>query len=99
MAPAKPLLWVCPHEIEGPEKVFCRSFNRDQTPLGQVSPDLRHGAKELMESPVLHCVRPYTASALILDFLSPEDECLWGRLRFTHLLVVGVVHDYDVLVR
>ena len=46
-----------------------------------------------MESPVLHCIRPYTASALVLDFLSPEDESLWGRLRFTHLLVVGVVHD------
>ncbi len=34
-----------------------------------------------------------TASALVLDFLSPEDEILWGRLRFAHLLVVGVVHD------
>ena len=31
-------------------------------------------------------------------FPFPEDEILWGRLRFTHPLVVGVVHDYDVLV-
>ena len=32
-------------------------------------------------------------SALVLDFLSPEDESLWVRLRFAHSLVVGVVHD------
>jgi hypothetical protein len=47
-----------------------------------------------MESPVLRCIRPYTVSALVLDFLSPEEKSLWGRLRVVHSLVVGVVvHD------
>ncbi len=95
------LLWVCPYEVERPEKLFSRSFNRDQIPLRQVSPVLWHTissrAKELTEGPVLHSIQPYTVSALVLDFLSPEDKILWGRLRYTHSLVVAVVHD-DALV-
>ena len=79
--------------------MFCCSFSRDPILLGHVSPDLRHDissrAKKLTESPVLHCVGT-GASTLVLDFLSPENEILWGKIRFTHSLVVGVVHDDDV---
>lgn len=79
--------------------MFCCSFSRDPILLGHVSPDLRHDissrAKKLTESPVLHCVGT-GASALVLDFLSPENEILWDKIRFTHSLVVGIVHDDDV---